>query len=134
MVETPAETQAPAPVATQTPTTSTTSTSTTATNAVSSEPETFTQANYRANYAINPKPEYPAIARSREWEGKVLLRVQVSAEGLTESVKIDKSSGHDILDDCAIEAVKKWRFIPAKRGDTPVASSVIVPISFSLSE
>ncbi|WP_258076677.1 energy transducer TonB [Methylobacter tundripaludum] len=31
-----------------------------------------------------------------------------------------------------MEAVEKWKFIPAKRGDTPVASSVIVPINFVL--
>jgi protein TonB len=45
---------------------------------------------------------------------------------------VDRSSGHDMLDESAIEAVKKWRFIPAKRGETPVASSVIVPIIFTL--
>lgn len=92
----------------------------------------FTEANFRANYAHNPKPHYPAIARSRSWQGKVLLRVKVSAQGLSDDVTVEQSSGHEILDESAIEAVKKWRFIPAKRGDTPVASSVIVPIDFKL--
>jgi protein TonB len=94
--------------------------------------QTFTEANFRANYAHNPKPEYPAVARGRGWQGKVLLRVKVSAEGLSDDVSVEQSSGHDILDESAVEAVKKWRFIPAKRGDTPVASSVIVPIDFKL--
>jgi protein TonB len=40
----------------------------------------------------------------------------------------------EMLDDCAVDAVKKWRFIPAKRGETAVASSVLVPIVFSLSD
>ena len=101
---------------------------------VTSEAESFTEANFRANYASNPKPEYPSIAKSREWQGKVLLRVQVSAEGLSDSVKVEKSSGHEMLDDCAIEAVKKWKFIPARRGETTVVSSVLVPISFSLND
>lgn len=96
------------------------------------ESEQFTEANFRANYASNPKPEYPAIAKSRNWQGKVMLRVQVSAEGLSDSVKVEKSSGYEILDECAVDAVKKWRFVPAKRGETPVASSVLVPINFSL--
>lgn len=113
---------------TSTPVTTAT-TSTTATNA-----EQFTEANFRANYAHNPKPEYPMIAKSRGWQGKVLLRVQVSAEGLSDSVAIDHSSGHEMLDESAVEAVKKWKFIPAKRGETPVASSVIVPIIFTLRE
>ncbi len=92
----------------------------------------FTEANFRANYAHNPKPHYPAIARSRGWQGKVLLRVKVSPQGLSDSVAVEQSSGHEILDESAVEAVQKWRFIPAKRGDTPVASSVIVPIDFKL--
>jgi protein TonB len=93
---------------------------------------TFTEANYRANYGFNPKPKYPRIARSRGWQGKVLLKVQVSASGISTHVAVHKSSGHEILDESAIDAVKQWRFIPARRGETPVASSVIVPILFSL--
>ena len=42
--------------------------------------ETYTEANFKANYGINPKPVYPQLAMSRGWEGKVLLRVNVSAE------------------------------------------------------
>lgn len=96
--------------------------------------QSFTEANYRANYAFNPKPEYPRIARSRGWQGKVLLRVQVSAAGVNDNVAVHRSSGHEILDESAIEAVKKWKFVPARRGDTPVASSVVVPILFSLDD
>jgi protein TonB len=94
--------------------------------------ETFTEANFRANYGLNPKPEYPRLARNRGWEGKVLLKVQVSAAGLSDSVDVYHSSGHDILDESAVSAVKKWKFIPALQGSTPVASSVIVPIIFTL--
>lgn len=125
------------PVAQSQPVTQTTtaSQSSAATESKASTPpqvEQFTEANFRANYAHNPKPEYPTIAKSRSWQGKVMLRVKVSAEGLSDAVEVEQSSGHDILDESAVEAVKKWRFIPAKRGETPVASSVIVPIIFSL--
>lgn len=108
------------------------SSSASASSAAATSAPTFTEANYRANYAHNPKPEYPTIAKSRGWQGKVLLRVKVSAEGASDEVVVEQSSGHEMLDDSAVEAVKKWRFIPAKRGDTPVASSVIVPIVFTL--
>lgn len=94
--------------------------------------ESFTEANYSANYQLNPHPEYPRIARSRRWQGKVLLRVRVSATGFSENVTVHQSSGREPLDKSAVEAVKKWKFIPARRGDTPVASSVIVPIQFTL--
>lgn len=120
-----------APVQASPPPSTSSSASSTSSQTTNSAP-TFTEANFRANYAHNPKPDYPAVARSRGWQGKVLLRVKVSAEGLSDDVSVEQSSGHDILDESAVEAVKKWRFIPAKRGDTPVSSSVIVPIDFKL--
>lgn len=92
----------------------------------------FTEANFNANYGSNPKPKYPGIATSRGWEGTVRLLVRVSIEGYSEEVTVQRSSGYDVLDEAAIEAVEKWKFIPAKRGDTPVSSSVIVPINFIL--
>jgi periplasmic protein TonB len=97
-----------------------------------SRAESYSEANFSANYGTNPKPKYPAVARSRGWQGKVLLRVKVTADGLSEAVILHQSSGHDSLDESAIAAVEKWQFIPAKRGNTPVACTVIVPIIFTL--
>ncbi len=94
--------------------------------------EVFTEANFEANYGYNPKPVYPSIARREHWVGRVTLRVQVSANGTSDSVRVQHSSGHEELDESAVEAVQKWRFIPAKRGDTPISSSVLVPIIFTL--
>ncbi len=94
--------------------------------------EPYNEASFAANYGTNPKPKYPNEARSRGWQGKVLLRVSVSAEGLSEAVNIHRSSGHDVLDESAIAAVEKWQFIPAKRGNMTVACTVIVPIIFTL--
>ncbi|MCX7107577.1 MAG: energy transducer TonB [Methylococcales bacterium] len=94
--------------------------------------EPFTEASFNANYESNPKPVYPAIAKRRGWQGKVLLRVEVSSKGLSQAVTIHQSSGHEDLDESAMDAVKKWQFIPAKRGNTAEACSVIVPIIFTL--
>lgn len=95
---------------------------------------TFTRASFNANYGYNPKPIYPPEARENGWEGKVKLKVHVNEEGLSAAVTVHHSSGYQILDEAAVTAVKKWRFIPAKRGDTPVASSVVVPLIFSLND
>jgi protein TonB len=97
-----------------------------------SDTTSFTEANFNATYDSNPKPKYPGIATSRGWEGTVHLLVKVSAEGDSEEVTVQRSSGYDVLDEAAIEAVEKWKFIPAKRGETPVSSSVVVPINFVL--
>ncbi len=92
----------------------------------------YSEASFNANYGTNPKPKYPAFARSRGWQGKVLLRVKVTADGLSEAVTVHHSSGHEILDESAVAAVEKWQFIPARRGNTAVACTVIVPIIFTL--
>jgi len=96
--------------------------------------EPFSQADISANYAHNPKPEYPTIAQIRGWQGEVLLRVQVSEQGVSDLVEVQHSSGYDVLDESAIEAVKQWLFTPAKYGEAPIASSVIVPIVFTLND
>lgn len=85
-------------------------------------------------YAFNPKPAYPPAARRDGQEGKVLLLVEVVSNGRVGKVKIEKSSGYKLLDDAAVEAVRKWRFTPARKGKTPVTAWARVPIEFSLTD
>lgn len=66
------------------------------------------------------------------WEGRVVLRVEVLADGSAGAVSVAKSSGHEALDDAALEAVRRWKFVPAKRDGAAVNSSVNVPINFNL--
>jgi protein TonB len=84
--------------------------------------------------AGNPKPDYPAEARRRGLQGKVVLLVEVSAAGLPASVAVASSSGHAALDQAALAAVQRWHFSPATRGGTPVAGTAQVPIQFRLEE
>ncbi|MGH9879301.1 MAG: energy transducer TonB, partial [Nitrososphaerales archaeon] len=85
------------------------------------------------NYKINPKPRYPIIARRNGYEGAVLLRIWVLEDGKVGNIEIEQSSGHEILDKSAIEAVTNWIFIPGKRNGIPFPSWVTVPIKFQLS-
>lgn len=98
------------------------------------ETQPYTEAYINPDYKYNPKPDYPRTARNRGWQGAVVLRVQVSAEGSPESVTVEQSSGHDLLDESAAAAVKGWQFVPARHGETEVASTVRVPIVFTLQE
>lgn len=86
-----------------------------------------------ADYLNNPAPEYPEIAQERGWEGKVLMKVHVQPDGKPDNISVVKSSGQKVLDDAAVKTVYKWSFVPAKRGDTPIAGYVTVPITFNLS-
>jgi protein TonB len=80
----------------------------------------------------NPKPAYPSIAIRRQWEGKVSLKVFVRADGRVGEVLVAATSGHDVLDEAAVEAVRQWRFVPAKRSGQPVDSWVTFPINWNL--
>ncbi len=86
-----------------------------------------------ADYNINPKPEYPMIARRNGFEGVVLLRVFVLEDGTVGKIELEKSSGYGILNKSALDGVKDWIFIPGKRNGTPISSWVTVPIRFQLS-
>ncbi len=85
-----------------------------------------------ADYLRNPAPSYPDLAQRRGWEGSVQLKVFVLASGRAGRVDIEKSSGRPILDDAAVAAVRNWRFVPSRRGSTPVDGYVSVPIDFKL--
>lgn len=91
-----------------------------------------TEARFDAAYLNNPPPVYPAKSQRKREQGRVLLRVQVSAQGAAERVVIQTSSGHTRLDSAALEAVKRWHFVPARRGDRAVSAEVVVPIVFRL--
>jgi protein TonB len=83
-------------------------------------------------YKINPRPEYPRIARRRGYEGTVVLGVLVTRHGKVRKIEIDKSSGYSILDRAALSAVKDWEFEPARRGKENIEMWVKVPIKFRL--
>lgn len=87
---------------------------------------------FNAAYLNNPPPEYPATARRRGQEGRVVVRAEVLADGRCARVELKQGSGHAQLDQAALEAVRKWRFIPARQGDVAVSAWVDVPIAFKL--
>jgi protein TonB len=87
---------------------------------------------YNAAYLSNPPPAYPLSARRRGIEGTVLVRAEIAAGGECLRTELKKSSGAEVLDQAALEAVKKWRFVPAKRGSQAVVAWVEVPITFKL--
>lgn len=87
---------------------------------------------FGAAYLHNPVPEYPPMARRKGEQGRVLLQVLVSENGKAEKVEIETGSGFSSLDQAALQAVSKWSFIPAKKGNRPVSAYVLVPVRFSL--
>jgi periplasmic protein TonB len=83
-------------------------------------------------YRINPAPEYPSLARRRGYEGTVVIEAFVDREGRVQDLRLYQSSGHEVLDRAAMQAVKGWLFEPARRGRDKIEMWVKVPLSFRL--
>lgn len=83
-------------------------------------------------YKENPAPTYPQVARRRGMQGSVFLDVLVSPHGRVKDLRVAQSSGHDVLDQAAVMAVRAWTFEPARRGDEAVEMWVKVPVRFEL--
>lgn len=82
-------------------------------------------------YVYAPPPPYPGIALRRGQEGTVWLYVLVDEAGNPIQVRVDRSSGHRVLDNAARKQVlERWRFRPAQRDGQAVAAWGRVPIAF----
>ena len=95
-------------------------------------PAALTAARFDAAYLNNPAPAYPMLSRRLREEGEVMLRVLVAADGQPKRIEVRTGSGSERLDRAAEDAVARWRFVPARRGDTAVEAWVLVPIVFKL--
>lgn len=95
-------------------------------------PERYVEPNYGAAYLHNPPPIYPLMARQHGISGRVVIEAEVTADGRCGAAHVLHSSGHEILDDTALAAVKKWRFVPAARNGHPVTATVTIPLNFKL--
>jgi periplasmic protein TonB len=102
--------------------------------AVASAALVNTPAIFDAAYLNNPPPQYPSVSRLRGETGTTMLHVQISAEGKALEVNVSKSSGSGKLDQAAVNAVMRWRFVPAKRGAIATASWVTIPIEYTLNQ
>lgn len=88
----------------------------------------------KPRYQENAPPSYPVSARLRGYEGIVLISAEILSEGRVENVKIKSSSGYAILDQSALEAVRAWKFDPARKMGKPVPVRVDIPIRFVLND
>lgn len=87
-----------------------------------------------ADYLRNPPPAYPPISRRLGEQGKVLVRVFIGPDGAAQRGEVRQSSGYERLDQTALAAVLKWRYVPGKRNGVPEGMWFNVPINFILEQ
>lgn len=85
-----------------------------------------------ANYLNNPPPPYPPLSKRLGEQGRVMVRVHISADGIATRAEVQKSSGFPRLDETAVQTVLRWRYVPGKRAGVPEAMWYSVPINFVL--
>ena len=85
-----------------------------------------------ADYLKNPPPGYPRISRRNGEQGTVIVLVFISTQGAPEKAEVRTSSGFARLDQAALEAVQRWRFVPGRRNGTPEAMWFNIPVRFIL--
>ncbi len=74
-------------------------------------------------------PEYPESQRKNGTMGVVVVKCTVDEQGNVVEPSVEKSS-HADFDQPALEALKKWKFKPARVDGSPVAKKVSFPIKF----
>lgn len=79
-----------------------------------------------------PAPNYPTDALRKNETGEVVVRIEVGADGEPTEVTLVSRSGSRSLDRAALQAAKRWRFLPAQQNGQAVPGAVEVPMAFSL--
>ncbi len=81
---------------------------------------------------IEQLKQYPVTARLNRWEGKVILRAVIQDDGNLADLKVAKSSGYEVLDQDALEILKKTAPIKLTQPLGRPQIVIHVPISYQL--
>ncbi|RMF19651.1 MAG: energy transducer TonB [Gammaproteobacteria bacterium] len=72
-----------------------------------------TAPRYRLGQGQTPHPPYPYLARRMGWQGRVVIRLIVAADGRPLQAEVAESSGYPVLDNAALETLRRWRLAPS---------------------
>ncbi|MGV8931458.1 MAG: TonB family protein [Luteimonas sp.] len=77
-------------------------------------------------------PKYPADAAANRVSGKVVMIIDVAADGSVADARVERSQPTGVFDQVTLDAVKSWRFEPTMKDGKPVAGQVRVPVTFEM--
>jgi protein TonB len=79
-----------------------------------------------------PNPVYPRASERRREQGRVVVRVLISAQGTVSQVSVQSSSGYDRLDEAALKAARTARFKPYMENGIAYQALADIPFDFVL--
>ena len=83
-----------------------------------------------AKLISEPQAIYPALARQARIQGTVVLHAIIGKEGHVNELHV--ISGHPLLIQAALDAVKQWRYQPTVLNDQPVEVDTTISVIFVL--
>ena len=84
--------------------------------------------------ALNQHFTYPRLAQRRNWQGKVLLSIRVTASGKIKNIRLNQSSGYTILDQAAMSSLTKVGELPQLISWLPYDIDLTLPVIYQLTE
>ncbi len=76
------------------------------------------------------RPLYPALARQARIQGNVVLHAIIDKEGKVAQLEV--ISGHPLLVQSALDAVKQWRYKPTQLNGDPVEVDTTITVTFTM--
>jgi len=81
----------------------------------------------------DPKPIlYPRWAIRQEWQGDFTIAIEILETGDVGRYKVMQSTGHEVLDEAATQAIQSWKFNPAMKDGKAIVTCVQIPVRFEL--
>ncbi len=75
---------------------------------------------------------YPRKAVRKGWEGQVVVAAEILPDGSVGQTELAKTSGHEVLDRAAVDAIKTWKFSEASREEDAIPQYVDIPVMFKI--
>jgi protein TonB len=83
-----------------------------------------------AKLTSHPDPVYPPLARQARIQGSVVLHAIISKEGRVEQLNV--ISGHPLLIQAALDAIRQWRYSPTLLNGDPVEVDTTITVTFTM--
>ena len=97
-----------------------------------SEPARANSPFEKAQLIKRVQPIYPRLARQARIQGTVRLSATIGTDGMLHNIWV--ISGHALLSDAAIAAVKQWRYIPTRVNENLVDANTTIEVNFILGQ